>query len=353
MPKIVGIKFKKSAKVYFFEAGEFDYVEGSGVIVETAKGLEYATVAQLPREVGDDEIVQPLKPVLRIATDRDEAKMREFEQKHDEVMRVAAEKIAACKLDMKPVDAEYSFDGAKLIIYFTADNRVDFRDLVRELASAFHTRIELRQIGARDECKMLGGIAPCGRACCCSDHMSEFAHVTIKMAKNQSLSLNPAKISGLCGKLMCCLAYENEHYAETNKRMPKLNSFVTVPDGRVAKVTALNQLKETVRVKIEDGEKIEFIDVPLCDITPAASAPESQKNEPKKEKEEHSEQKHEKKQKLERKERGKERNGHNSDAKSEASGDGEEKERKNTGKRSRRRNRGAGEEGNVTPESAE
>lgn len=357
MPKIVGIKFKKSAKVYFFEAGELDYVEGLGVIVETAKGLEYATVAQLPHEVGDDEVVQPLKPVLRLATERDEAKMREFEQKHDEVMRVAAEKIAECKLDMKPVDAEYSFDGAKLIIYFTADNRVDFRDLVRELASAFHTRIELRQIGARDECKMLGGIAPCGRACCCSDHMSEFAHVTIKMAKNQSLSLNPAKISGLCGKLMCCLAYENEHYAETNKRMPKLNSFVTVPDGRTAKVTSLNQLKEIVRVKIEEGEKVEFIDVPLDELSPAASASEEQRSEHKeqrsehKEKEERGEQKREKKQKFERKERGKEHNGRDGEASPETSDGGKERTRKNAGKRNRKRKPGG--EGNAAPENAE
>ena len=167
---------------------------------------------------------------------------------------------------MKLVDAQYTFDGSKLLLYFTADNRVDFRSLVKELASTFKTRIELRQIGARDECKMLGGIAPCGRACCCSDAMSDYAHTTIKMAKNQGLSLNPSKISGLCGRLMCCLSYENEHYAETNKKMPKIGATVITKDKRSGIATAINQLKETVKVRYESNERVEILDVSLDDI---------------------------------------------------------------------------------------
>ena len=181
MPKIVGVKFKKSAKVYYFDAGSHNYTLGCGVIAETSRGNEYGTVALLPTEVEEDKIVSPLKPIVRVASKKDEDKMRELESKRDETLAIATKKIAESKLDMKLVDAEYSFDGSKLVVYFTADGRVDFRDLVKDLASAFKTRIELRQIGARDECKMLGGIAPCGRACCCSDHMSEYAHVSIKM----------------------------------------------------------------------------------------------------------------------------------------------------------------------------
>lgn len=266
MPKVVGIKFRKSPKIYYFAPGDNEFTEGGGVIVETAKGQEYGTVAMLPTDVKDNEVVQPLKPIVRVATKEDERRVRDNEARRDETLRLATEKVEKAGLDMKLVDAEYTFDGSKLVIYFTADGRVDFRDLVKELASAFRIRIELRQIGARDECKMLGGIAPCGRACCCSDHMSEYAHVSVKMAKNQNLSLNPAKISGLCGRLMCCLAYENAHYVETNKKMPKMGSQVTTADKRRGTVVGLNQLKETVRVKYEENDKTEFVDVPLSDV---------------------------------------------------------------------------------------
>lgn len=266
MPKVVGIKFRKSPKIYYFAPGDNEFTEGGGVIVETAKGQEYGTVAMLPTDVKDNEVVQPLKPIVRVATKEDERRVRDNEAHRDETLRLATEKVEKAGLDMKLVDAEYTFDGSKLVIYFTADGRVDFRDLVKELASAFRIRIELRQIGARDECKMLGGIAPCGRACCCSDHMSEYAHVSVKMAKNQNLSLNPAKISGLCGRLMCCLAYENAHYVETNKKMPKMGSQVTTADKRRGTVVGLNQLKETVRVKYEENDKTEFVDVPLTDV---------------------------------------------------------------------------------------
>ena len=266
MPKVVGIKFRKSPKIYYFAPGDNEFTDGGGVIVETAKGQEYGTVAMLPTDVKDNEVVQPLKPIVRVATKEDERRVRDNEARRDETLRLATEKVEKAGLDMKLVDAEYTFDGSKLVIYFTADGRVDFRDLVKELASAFRIRIELRQIGARDECKMLGGIAPCGRACCCSDHMSEYAHVSVKMAKNQNLSLNPAKISGLCGRLMCCLAYENAHYVETNKKMPKMGSQVTTADKRRGTVVGLNQLKETVRVKYEENDKTEFVDVPLTDV---------------------------------------------------------------------------------------
>lgn len=268
MAKVIGVKFINSPKIYYFDAGNYSYTEGCGVIVETVRGQEYGTVALLPHEVPDDKVVQPLKAIIRIATEKDEQILKEIRAKKASSYEIVQRKLDESGLDMKLVDIEYTFDGTKLIIYFMADGRVDFRNLVKELAAVFHIRIELRQIGARDECKMLGGLGPCGRACCCSDSSMRFAHVTIKMAKNQNLSLNPSKISGLCGRLMCCLDYENAHYVETNKKMPKLNSEVTLTDGRKGKVTELNQLKESVRVKIQDTEKdtFEIVTVPLEQI---------------------------------------------------------------------------------------
>lgn len=266
MPQIVGIRFSKTPKVYYFESGDHVFTEGGSVIVETSRGVEYGTVAVMPKYVDDSEIVPPLKPIIRVATERDEQRRRENAEKRDETMRVAGEIIAQSGLEMKLVDAEYAIEGSKLLLYFTAEGRVDFRDLVRKLASTFHTRIELRQIGARDECKMIGGIGPCGRACCCSDHTYDFPKVSIKMAKNQNLSLNPGKISGLCGRLMCCLAYENAHYVETNKRMPKMGSTVFTKAKKKGVVVGLNQLRETVRLKYEQGDKTEFEEVALGDI---------------------------------------------------------------------------------------
>lgn len=249
MPKIIGVKFKKSPKIYYFEAGENKYKENCGVIVETARGVEFGEVKIMPTVVAEDKVVQPLKPVIRVANEKDYSIEAINAQKRDEVYPLIEKKIQESKLKMRLSDVEYTFDGSRLVIYFTADNRIDFRDLVKDLASTFHTRIELRQIGSRDECKMLGGIAPCGRACCCSDHISEFAHVSIKMAKTQNLSLNPQKISGLCGRLMCCLAYENEYYAEVNKHMPKLGSFVKTQKDGSGIADSINQLKDTVTVK--------------------------------------------------------------------------------------------------------
>ncbi|MBQ4049250.1 MAG: stage 0 sporulation family protein [Clostridia bacterium] len=266
MPKVVGIKFKSTAKTYYFDPGDRVFELNKGVIVETARGVEYGKVVMLPTEVSEDKIVSPLKPVIRIANEDDEKLYKKLEDKRDDAIKIATEKIEKSGLNMKLVDVEYTFDQSKLIIYFTADGRVDFRELVKELASAFHIRIELRQIGARDECKMLGGLGPCGRACCCSDHMNEYARVSIKMAKNQNLSLNPGKISGLCGRLMCCLSYENNFYAEVNKKMPKMDSEVVLKDGRMGKVCAINQLKESVSVKINENDNIFIAEVPLTEI---------------------------------------------------------------------------------------
>lgn len=268
MPKIIGVKFKKSPKIYYFEAGDHKYKENCGVIVETARGIEFGEVKILPTDVDDDKVVPPLKPVMRLANEKDYATEERNAKKRDEAYPIVEKKIQESKLKMRLSDVEYTFDGNKMIVYFTADNRIDFRDLVKDLASTFRTRIELRQIGPRDECKMLGGIAPCGRACCCSDHMSEFSHVSIKMAKTQNLSLNPQKISGLCGKLMCCLAYENEYYADVNKHMPKVGSFVKTENDGSGTVFSVNQLKDNVTIKKEkkDGG-IEFVTVPAAQIT--------------------------------------------------------------------------------------
>lgn len=266
MPKIVGIKFRKSPKIYYFAAGNHNYKEGCGVVVETARGIEFGEVKIMPSEVSEDKIVSPLKPIMRIATERDYAQDKRLNEKRNEIYPIVEKKIADSKLKMRLSDVEYTFDGNKLVVYFTADSRIDFRELVKDLASTFHVRIELRQIASRDECKMIGGIAPCGRACCCSDHIATFPRVSIKMAKNQNLSLNPAKISGLCGRLMCCLEYENEYYADVNKRMPKVGSSVKTQKDGSGVVDSVNQLKETVRIKKEKGDTFEFIDVPLSEV---------------------------------------------------------------------------------------
>ncbi len=265
MQKVVGVRFAGS-KMYYFAPNGLTPNVGDGVIVETVKGVEYGTVAMKVTELTDDRISSPLKPIIRLATREDSEKHLAQIKKANDAKPIILEKIRKSNLEMKLVDVEYTFDTGKLIIYFTSDTRVDFRDLVRELASHFHTRIELRQIGARDECRNKGGIAPCGRACCCSDYMKDFSKVSIKMAKTQGLSINPAKISGLCGRLMCCLAYENAHYSETNKKMPKIGASVTDKAGKTGTAVAVNFLKETVRVKFENGETIEFNDYPVSEL---------------------------------------------------------------------------------------
>lgn len=253
MIKVVGIKFKSGGKLYYFapKAGDV-YERNMPVIVETSRGIEYAWVAYPEKEVADDEVVQPLKPVVRIATEKDTEFYKSCEAKKPQSMQTCKEKILKHGLEMKLVDCEYAFDGSKIVFYFTSANRVDFRELVKDLAATFHTRIELRQVGTRDETKYLGGISPCGRVCCCAGNMPEFKKVSVKMAKAQNLSLNPGKISGLCGRLMCCLSYEIDYYTDAAKQLPKVGAEVGTPDGK-AIVASLNMLKMEVRTKMSDG----------------------------------------------------------------------------------------------------
>lgn len=265
MVKIVSVKFKNGGKPYYFAPGKDTYEKGMGVIVETAKGLEYATVVTPEDEVDESRVVSPLKPVVRIATKRDEEQVKRNLERRGEALKTAQEKIAARGLDMKLVDCEFAFDGSKVVFFFTAENRVDFRELIKDLSSAFRMRIELRQINIRDEIKITGGLAPCGRECCCIGSMSEPKKVSVKMAKNQGLSLNPGKISGLCGRLMCCLAYENDYYAEACKKVPKIGSEADTPDGK-GTVVNVNMLKMLVKVKIEQNDNISFHEYPVDEI---------------------------------------------------------------------------------------
>jgi cell fate regulator YaaT (PSP1 superfamily) len=259
MAKIIGVKFKNTAKVYYFSPAndKEKYPENSGVVVETSKGLEYGTVVISEKEVPEEELKHPLKPIVRKATEKDQKRMEENQKKIPEAMKVTQEKICELNLEMKLIGAEYSFDGKKLTVFFSADDRVDFRELVKNLAQAFKTRIELRQVGIRDETKILGGIAPCGRECCCSSCLGDFGKVTIKMAKNQGLHLNPSKISGLCGRLMCCLEYENDYYAEVYKKMPKQGGTVGTPEGDGV-VVSNDMLKMISKVRISkpDGTDV-------------------------------------------------------------------------------------------------
>lgn len=264
--KVIGIKFKDGGKIYYFAPQKnITYEENMDVVVETAKSIEIAKVAFLPHDVPDDTVTQPLKPVIRVATEKDLAQRKKNLERKPEAMRIAAEKIEKHGLKMKLIDCEFAFDGSKVVFYFAADGRVDFRELVKDLAGAFHIRIELRQVGIRDETKLLGGIAPCGRVCCCAGAMPDFRKVSIKMAKVQGLSLNPGKISGLCGRLMCCLSYENEYYSEIYKKMPKMGAEVGTPDGK-GTVVGENMLKQTVRVKIEKDGSLVYKDFPLKDV---------------------------------------------------------------------------------------
>ena len=264
--KVIGIKFKDGGKIYYFAPQKnVTYEENMDVVVETAKSIEIAKVAFLPHDVPDETVTQPLKPVIRVATEKDLAQRKKNLERKPEAMRIAAEKIEKHGLKMKLIDCEFAFDGSKVVFYFAADGRVDFRELVKDLAGAFHIRIELRQVGIRDETKLLGGTAPCGRVCCCAGAMPDFRKVSIKMAKVQGLSLNPGKISGLCGRLMCCLSYENDYYSEIYKKMPKMGAEVGTPDGK-GTVVGENMLKQTVRVKIEKDGSLVYKDFPLKDV---------------------------------------------------------------------------------------
>ncbi len=248
MTKVIGVRFRTAGKVYFFAPGKLDIRQGDHVIVETARGVEYGRVVSGPRDVDDEEVVQPLKPVLRIATEQDEKTVEKNREKEKAAFRVCLEKIRKHELEMKLIDAEYTFDNNKVLFYFTADGRIDFRELVKDLASVFRTRIELRQIGVRDETKFRGGIGICGRPLCCNTYLSEFAAVSIKMAKEQNLSLNPTKISGVCGRLMCCLTNEEETYEELNSHLPSVGDTVTTPEGLSGNVHSLSVLRGLVKV---------------------------------------------------------------------------------------------------------
>ncbi len=256
MTKVVGIRFRNAGKIYYFDPKDLEMAAGDHAIVETARGIEYGTVLIAPREVEDDTVVQPLKPVIRVATEEDDKTVERNKEREKSAYKTCQEKIAKHGLDMKLVQAEYTFDSNKLLFYFTADGRIDFRELVKDLAGVFRTRIELRQIGVRDETKMLGGIGICGRELCCCSYLSDFVPVSIKMAKEQNLSLNPTKISGVCGRLMCCLKNEEETYEYLNSRLPGIGDSVTAIDGAVGEVQSVNVLRQKVKVLIEaDDEK--------------------------------------------------------------------------------------------------
>ena len=248
MVKVIGVRFRTAGKIYYFDPLNFQVKRGDHVIVETARGVEYGTVVGSPREVEDDKVVQPLKPVLRVATERDDEQEAGNKAKEKEAFKICQEKIRKHGLEMKLIDAEYTFDNNKVLFYFTADGRVDFRELVKDLAGVFKTRIELRQIGVRDESKMLGGLGLCGQPFCCSRFLKNFQPVSIKMAKEQGLSLNPAKISGSCGRLMCCLAYEQKSYEYLNSITPQVGSIVRTPDGE-GTVIEVNVVAGTLKVR--------------------------------------------------------------------------------------------------------
>ncbi|MDD4188590.1 MAG: stage 0 sporulation family protein [Eubacteriales bacterium] len=253
MTQVVGVRFKSVGKVYYFDPGELDIKQGNHVIVETVRGVEFGDVVIAGREVGEEEIVSPLKKVMRIADEKDIKTEEENKRKEKEAFDTCLEKIKKHNLEMKLVDVEYTFDNNKILFYFTADGRVDFRELVKDLASVFKTRIELRQIGVRDESKMMGGMGICGRALCCSSFLGEFQPVSIKMAKEQGLSLNPAKISGSCGRLMCCLKYEQEAYDDAVRRAPRIGALIETPDGQ-GTVIEVNLLKENAKVRFEKND---------------------------------------------------------------------------------------------------
>ena len=258
MTKVIGVRFRTAGKIYFFSPGKFEVKRGDQVIVETARGVEFGNVVMGPKEVTDEEITQPLKTVIRLATEDDRRVEEKNRKKEKEAFQICLEKIHKHELEMKLIDAEYTFDNNKVLFYFTADGRIDFRELVKDLAAVFRTRIELRQIGVRDETKIRGGIGICGRELCCHTYLSEFAPVSIKMAKEQNLSLNPTKISGVCGRLMCCLKNEEETYEYLNSRLPAVNDTVTTEDGLKGEVHSVNVLRQTVKVVVEVGDEKEI-----------------------------------------------------------------------------------------------
>lgn len=258
MIKVIGVRFRQAGKIYNFSPADFQVKVGDHVIVETARGIEYGSVVQGIREVADNKVIMPLKSVIRIATEEDDKKAIENNEKEKKAFKICKEKIAKHGLEMKLIETEYTFDNNKVLFYFTADGRIDFRELVKDLASVFKTRIELRQVGVRDETKMLGGIGICGRPLCCNTYLSEFIPVSIKMAKEQSLSLNPTKISGICGRLMCCLKNEQEAYEELNSNLPDIGEKVKTFDGFKGEVVSVNVLRQKVKIVVEVDDEREI-----------------------------------------------------------------------------------------------
>lgn len=274
MVTVIGVSFKLAGKIYYFDPAGFELKQGDQVIVETVRGIEFGKVMIGPREVSEDKVTSPLKKVIRIATPEDRAQLKENEEKSKKAFEICLQKIKQHQLEMKLVDVEYTFDRSKIIFYFTADGRIDFRELVKDLAAVFKTRIELRQIGVRDEAKMLGGLGPCGRPLCCATFLGEFEPVSIKMAKEQNLSLNPVKISGICSRLMCCLKFESSSYRDTKADLPLVGSKVRI-DGAEGTILETNQAKESVLVEFEDGVKKEVLLAEIEEIildTPEADA---------------------------------------------------------------------------------
>lgn len=266
MTRVIGVRFRNVGKIYYFSPKDFDICVGDHVIVEIARGVEYGHVVLAPRDVEDEKVVQPLKEVIRIATPQDDKKEEANRKREKEAYQICLKKIREHGLEMKLIDVEYTFDNNKVLFYFTADGRIDFRELVKDLAAIFKTRIELRQIGVRDETKILGGIGICGRPLCCHTYLSEFAPVSIKMAKEQNLSLNPSKISGVCGRLMCCLKNEEETYEELNRKLPGIGDRVTTADGLRGEVHSVSVLRQLVKVIVDvDGEK-EIREYPVEDL---------------------------------------------------------------------------------------
>lgn len=258
MVKVIGVRFRTAGKIYFFDPLNFEVKRDDHVIVETARGIEFGTVVSAPREVEEDKVIQPLKPVLRIANEKDIEQEAANKIKEKEAFNICLEKIRKHELEMKLIDAEYTFDNNKVLFYFTADGRIDFRELVKDLAGVFKTRIELRQIGVRDETKTVGGIGICGRPLCCHTYLSEFIPVSIKMAKEQNLSLNPTKISGVCGRLMCCLKHEEDTYEELNRKLPGVGDYVTTADGLQGEVHSVNVLRQLVKVVVDVNDEKEI-----------------------------------------------------------------------------------------------
>ena len=267
MVKVIGVRFRRTGKIYYFDPAGHDIETGQHVIVETARGVEYGNVVLGVREVEDDKVVQPLKSVIRVATPEDDKVDADNRLKEKKAYEICLEKIAKHGLDMKLIDTEYTFDNNKVLFYFTADGRIDFRELVKDLASVFKTRIELRQIGVRDETKIVGGIGICGRPLCCASYLSEFIPVSIKMAKEQNLSLNPTKISGVCGRLMCCLKYEEETYEELNSKLPNIGDYVTTDDGLKGEVHSVSILRQIVKVVVTvNGDEKEIRDYKVSQL---------------------------------------------------------------------------------------